>query len=95
MGCNRYHLLEGRLARWLLMTADRAQSNRFTATHEMLSWMLGVRRAGVTQSANSLQLRTLISYSRGKVEILDRKGLEKAACTCYGADLAGYDEHLA
>jgi CRP-like cAMP-binding protein len=94
VGCNRYHLLEGRLARWLLMTADRAPSSRFTATHEMLSWMLGVRRAGVTQSANSLQQRNLITYSRGRVEIVDRKGLEKAACTCYTADRNAYDENL-
>ena len=82
-GCNRFHVVESRLARWLLMTRDRARSEQFRMTHEFLSHMLGVRRVGVTEAAGALQRRKLIEYSRGNIRILDRHGLQKAACSCY------------
>lgn len=88
--CTRYHLLEPRLARWFLMTRDRANSNEFHATHAYLAVMLGVRRAGVTRAASSLQERKLIQYSRGNVQIVDRHALEAVACGCYLADKSSY-----
>lgn len=81
--CNRFHVVESRLARWLLMTHDRMNVSPFRLTQEFLSSMLGVRRVGVTKAARALQKAKLISYSRGDITILDRKGLEGAACSCY------------
>jgi len=81
--CVRHHQIANRLARWLLMAADRHQSPRFDVTHKFLAAMLGTRRAGVTVAATALQARRLIRYRRGEVEILDRGALEHASCSCY------------
>jgi len=81
--CNRHHLLEKRLARWLLTAQDCALSNDLRLTQEFISDMLGTRRAGVTVAAGMLQKAGIISYSRGKITILDRKALQAAACECY------------
>jgi CRP-like cAMP-binding protein len=82
--CNARHVVEERCARWLLAAHDRAGSSELALTHEFLGTMLGVRRAGVTVAAGSLQQAGLIRYRQGRVIILDREGLEAAACECYG-----------
>ena len=81
--CNRFHLIDKRLARWLLMTADRMASNEFLITQDFLSNMIGVRREAVSRSAFKLQEEELISYRRGNLTIHDRKKLESRACDCY------------
>jgi CRP-like cAMP-binding protein len=81
--CNRFHVVTQRMARWLLMTHDRVNSNEFRITQEFLALMLGVRRVGVSVAMCTLRDSELISYRRGTVRILDQGGLAAAACSCY------------
>jgi CRP-like cAMP-binding protein len=92
--CNTFHLLEQRCCRWLLMTQDRMQSCKFPLTQEFLAMMLGVRRAGVTDAANALKRAGLINYARGSVTVLDRSGMEKRTCECYGVTKREFDHLL-
>ena len=92
--CNRLHSLDERLARWLLMTHDRLQSERLELTQEFLSTMLGVERSGVTLAAITLQDEGLIKYSRGRITVLDRAGLERVSCECYERVKLSFDELL-
>ncbi len=92
--CNRLHQLDERLARWLLLVCDRVGSNQLQLTQEVISQMLGVRRAGVTEAANRLQQAGLIRYARGKITILNRQKLEAASCSCYGIINSEYSRLL-
>ena len=89
--CNRLHQIEARLCRWLLMSSDGVGSEELFLTQEFLSTMLGVRRAGVSEAASQLQGKGLIRYQRGRIQIVDRKSLETAACECYGVVRAEYE----
>jgi hypothetical protein len=93
-GCVRFHEIGPRLARWLLMSRDRAEADTFFVTQQFLGYMLGVRRVGVTAAAGAFQRAGLIDYRRGRLTILDRAGLERAACSCYDDDLAVYAARL-
>jgi CRP-like cAMP-binding protein len=92
--CNRLHTLDQRLARWLLMSHDRSDRDGLPLTQEFLSRMLGVRRAGVSVSANSLRQNGLIDYRRGDIQIIDRRGLEAASCECYQIVKDEYEQSL-
>jgi CRP-like cAMP-binding protein len=92
--CTRFHEIEARLARWLLMTRDRAHSRVFYLTQEFMAYMLGVRRVGISHAARTLQKRNLIRYARGHMNILDERGLEAAACGCYAVARDMYDRHM-
>jgi CRP-like cAMP-binding protein len=92
--CNSFHTVEQRCCRWLLMTHDRVQSDRFILTQEFLGMMLGVRRTSITLTAKQLKRRKLIDYSRGHVHILDRPGLEQRSCECYAVSKREFDRLL-
>jgi CRP-like cAMP-binding protein len=89
--CNRLHEVNERLARWLLMMHDRAESDKLPLTHEFLSQMLGANRATVSLTAGIFQQASLIRYARGTVTILNREGLENITCECYGVVKAEFD----
>ena len=92
--CNRHHSLDQQLCRWLLLSLDRLTRNELVMTQELIANMLGVRREGVTQAALSLQKAGLISYARGRIKVLDRKGLEERTCECYAVVKDEYDRLL-
>lgn len=94
VACLRFHNIGPRLARWLLMSQDRAHADHFRVTHDSLACMLGVRRVGVTVAAGELQSRGLIEYHRGELNVLDRRGLEASACSCYETDRRAYSALL-
>lgn len=93
--CNRHHSIQQQLCRWLLMSLDRLPGNEVLMTQELIGNMLGVRREGVTDAAHQLQEKELIRYARGRIEVLDRAGLERLACECYQVVKAEYDRLLA
>jgi CRP-like cAMP-binding protein len=92
--CNRHHSIEQQLCRWLLLSLDRLSSSSLTMTQELIANMLGVRREGVTVAARSLQRAGLIRYSRGRIDVLDRPGLEKTVCECYAVVKAEFERLL-
>jgi CRP-like cAMP-binding protein len=83
--CNRHHSVDQQLCRWLLLSLDRLSSNELVMTQELIANMLGVRREGVTEAAGRLQKLGIIKYSRGKITVLDRPGVEAQSCECYDA----------
>ena len=89
--CNRHHSLDQQLCRWLLLSLDRLEGSELVMTQELISNMLGVRREGVTEAALLLQAARLIKYSRGRISVLDRPGIEKRSCECYGVVKKEYD----
>ena len=92
--CNRHHTVEQQLCRWLLLSLDRLSSDSLRMTQELIANMLGVRREGVTEAAGHLQRKGLIRYSRGRIEVIDRPGLEKAVCECYAVVKMEFDRLL-
>jgi hypothetical protein len=92
--CLQFHDINHRLARWLLMTHDRANRDTFEATHASMAFMLGVRRVSITEAATGLQRSGVIAYVRGEVTVIDREALESAACSCYAADCRCYSKYL-
>jgi CRP-like cAMP-binding protein len=92
--CNRHHSLDQQLCRWLLLSLDRLQGNELVMTQELIANMLGVRREGVTEGALKLQKLGLIRYSRGRITVLDRPGLENRTCECYAVVKKEYDRLL-
>ncbi|MHB8744301.1 MAG: Crp/Fnr family transcriptional regulator [Sulfuricaulis sp.] len=92
--CNRHHSLDQKLCRWLLLSLDRLPGNELVMTQELISTVLGVRREGVTESATKLQKAGLIRYSRGRITVLNRKGLEWRVCECYAVIQEEYDRLL-
>jgi CRP-like cAMP-binding protein len=92
--CNRFHNVDQRLARWLMMTLDRAGSHDLSATQESIANMLGVRRSSVTDAAGGLHKKNIIDYRRGRIEILDEDRLRAASCACYAAMKQQYDDFL-
>jgi CRP-like cAMP-binding protein len=92
--CNRHHSVDQQLCRWLLLSLDRLEGSELTMTQELIANMLGVRREGVTEAARKLQADNLIRYSRGRIMVLDRPGLEARVCECYGVVKTEYDRLL-
>jgi CRP-like cAMP-binding protein len=92
--CNRHHTLDQQLCRWLLLSCDRLQAHDLVMTQQLISDMLGVRRQGVTEAALKLQTAGLIRYSRGRITLLDRQGLEARVCECYGVVKREYERLL-
>ena len=92
--CNRHHSIDQQLCRWLLLSMDRLPSNELKMTQELIANMLGVRRSGVTEAALKLQDAGLIRYGHGHIEVLDRPGLEKRVCECYGVVKREFDRLL-
>jgi CRP-like cAMP-binding protein len=90
--CTHFHAVDARLARWLLLTRDRAYSDEFRLTHEFLAYMLGVRRVGITEAATALHKQGLIDYRRGTITILDVAALERISCRCYGGSKHIYEQ---
>jgi CRP-like cAMP-binding protein len=92
--CLRFHQIDQRLARWLLMTHDRTHTNSFSITQDLIAHLMGVRRVGITKAAGALQRRGIIHYVRGELTILDRKALEVEACSCYLSERQNYVRFL-
>jgi CRP-like cAMP-binding protein len=92
--CNRHHTLDQQLCRWLLLSLDRLPDNELVMTQELIANMLGVRREGVTEAAGKLQAKGLIEYNRGKITVIDRKGIEGCSCECYAVVKKEYDRLL-